>query len=383
MALQAYEQRPFIFNEEVTFALLSEQLVRDLCYGQQNSGEIVCRNSQLCTYHFHLRQIHLIKLAHELNTTPTVISLATFTLLIHRYMYRSESVNIIANGHRLTIPVRNCKLTTIIMSIQIDEDATKSEFISTTSSADQSSKFVSQSPLILTIMTKKNCGMNFMFDCQLAYSDTYMDDKAARDMCEAYQRLIEYLSNLKTTFDLTYNELISIRLVSSNKSIDGPSELLTTTTSNSSIIYTYFQRMANHCFDQICLRQSKVRSLTYGKCLILVDHLSSILQCQLGVMKGSIVGLWMSSSVEYIIAILATLKLGAIFVPLDAEHPGKRLEFIEEQSHVDVILTTNKTFSSTKMDPAFSACKIQIDVTDCGDLKIDNSVSRMSLNFFE
>lgn len=378
----AYKQGLLTSTVEVTFALLDQQLIFNLFYEKPDLNETARRDSHRCEYYFQLQQSHLIRLAGELNTTPIAISLSMLALLIHRYNPESESVDIVANRHRLTIPIRGCDLKTIIMSIKSDENVNEFEFTSTTLNTDQSSRFTIEAPLILTIKTNDNYGINFMFDFKLTDSNNYMSDITVHNMCQAYQRLMGYINNIKTPFHLTYNELASIPLMLSNESIDGPSVLRPESSINSSVIYTHFQMMAGCSLDRICLRQSESRSLTYGECLSLVDHLSSILQRQLGVTKGSVLGLWMSSSFEYVIAILAALKVGAIFIPLDAQHPAERLEFVEKQAHVDIILTNNKTSLSTKISPAFLVPKIQVNITDCGDLEIDKSVSVMTSSMF-
>ncbi|QYX31220.1 non-ribosomal peptide synthetase [Sphaerospermopsis torques-reginae] len=58
-----------------------------------------------------------------------------------------------------------------------------------------------------------------------------------------------------------------------------------------------------------------------------------------GISYESIVGLYFDPSIEYIIALLAVLKVGAAFLPLDRNYPENRLQFIVEDSQTRLILT--------------------------------------------
>ena len=374
MLPQIYQLIFYTSTEQLMNALHSKQFGTVSNYEQNNISEIISENCQLTTHHFHLESVHLTRLAHEFKTTPTIVSLAIFGIIIHRYMPRSESVNILVKKQQLIIPIQDRKFSTIIASICLDGNNNMSNVTSSTSSVSQSSTIVER-PLILFIDIKPSGSDETISECQLVYSNDYLDDKTAHGMCEAFQCLLKYLDNFARTCDFSYTELISIPLTQSSTIIDGPSDLSFTTAGSSNTIYTYFQSIANRYSEHICLQMSGVRPLTYSKCLILVDHFSSILQQQLGVTKSSIIGLWMHNSFEYVIALLATLKLGAIFIPLDVKHPPERLEFIEKQSHINIILTNNNNISLRKNDPVFSAPKIQVNITDDEKLETDNLVS--------
>src|SRR5262249_27046328 len=62
----------------------------------------------------------------------------------------------------------------------------------------------------------------------------------------------------------------------------------------------------------------------------------------IGVRSNTFVGICVQRSLEMIIAVLATLKAGAAYVPLDLEYPKERLRFMLEDAGVMVILTQQR-----------------------------------------
>lgn len=65
---------------------------------------------------------------------------------------------------------------------------------------------------------------------------------------------------------------------------------------------------------------------------ILVDH---------GIRRGDLVALYFEKSVEMFVAILATLKAGAGYVPLDPEHPASRIQTIIGMAETAIVLTSD------------------------------------------
>ena len=66
---------------------------------------------------------------------------------------------------------------------------------------------------------------------------------------------------------------------------------------------------------------------------ILIDH---------NIKTGDIVGLALDRSPEMLIALLAILKSGAAYIPLDPEYPKDRVDFMLEDSSAKILLTSKK-----------------------------------------
>ncbi|MEM7346740.1 MAG: condensation domain-containing protein, partial [Chloroflexota bacterium] len=78
----------------------------------------------------------------------------------------------------------------------------------------------------------------------------------------------------------------------------------------------------------------------------------------LGVMDNQIVGLSFDRSFEMIVAILAVLKTGAAYLPLDPMAPPERLSFMLADAEVDILLTQSE---STAVGPDYSGQIIDLD----------------------
>ncbi len=64
-----------------------------------------------------------------------------------------------------------------------------------------------------------------------------------------------------------------------------------------------------------------------------------------GVVPGTAVGLLLDSGINWLIGLLATLKAGGVYIPLNPEHPQDRLDWMLEDTDLKVILT-KEIFSS-------------------------------------
>ena len=83
------------------------------------------------------------------------------------------------------------------------------------------------------------------------------------------------------------------------------------------------------------------RTLTYAQVNQTSSRIAKVLLGH-GIQTGDIIGLAVDRSPEMIISLLAILKTGAAYVPLDPEYPKERIEFMLEDSGAKVLLTSQK-----------------------------------------
>ncbi|HYO57388.1 non-ribosomal peptide synthetase, partial [Archangium sp.] len=81
--------------------------------------------------------------------------------------------------------------------------------------------------------------------------------------------------------------------------------------------------------------------LSYAELEARANQLSRYLARQ-GVVRGDLVGLYLERSLDMVVAVLAILKAGAAYVPIDTAYPAERARFMLEDSQARVLLTQTK-----------------------------------------
>lgn len=77
--------------------------------------------------------------------------------------------------------------------------------------------------------------------------------------------------------------------------------------------------------------------ITYGELNIRSNRIAHLL-IQSGIKQGSLVGICMERSPDYTVGVLAILKAGAAYVPLDTNYPTKRIQLMIEDSGISTLL---------------------------------------------
>ncbi len=93
------------------------------------------------------------------------------------------------------------------------------------------------------------------------------------------------------------------------------------------------------------------RELTYGALNARANQVAHYLR-SLGVSRQSTVGVCMDRSIDMLVALVAVIKLGAAYVPLDPGYPAERLAFIVDEAAPSVVLTTSAHRASLPSRPA-------------------------------
>jgi non-ribosomal peptide synthetase component F len=91
-------------------------------------------------------------------------------------------------------------------------------------------------------------------------------------------------------------------------------------------IHELLEEQVQQCPDSMALLGGEVR-LTYQQLNSRANQLAHLLIDQ-GIVPGDRVAFCLDRSAAAIVAILAILKSGAVYVPLDASYPDERLNFI-------------------------------------------------------
>ncbi|ANF97987.1 non-ribosomal peptide synthetase [Paenibacillus bovis] len=115
-------------------------------------------------------------------------------------------------------------------------------------------------------------------------------------------------------------------------------------------------RCIHNLFEEQALRSPDAvaavcgeRSMTFRELDEQSNRLANHLAAR-GLGKGNTVGLLMDRSPELIVSILAVLKQGAVFIPIDPEYPQDRTEYILQDSGVQILLTQRHLNGTVSFD---------------------------------
>ena len=87
-----------------------------------------------------------------------------------------------------------------------------------------------------------------------------------------------------------------------------------------------------------CACSFEGRSISYAELNAAANRLARHLQT-IGVKPGDLVGIQVPRSIDMVVALLAVLKAGAAYVPLDPTYPAERLSFMAADARLRVVIT--------------------------------------------
>ncbi|MEW7292228.1 amino acid adenylation domain-containing protein [Aquimarina sp. 2304DJ70-9] len=98
-----------------------------------------------------------------------------------------------------------------------------------------------------------------------------------------------------------------------------------------------FEKSVEKYFDDTALVYEG-KTMSYAELNSKVNHLAYLLKSNYQIQNGDLVGIIMNRSEKLIITILAILKTGAAYVPIDAEYPESRMKQIVNDSSVNLLV---------------------------------------------
>ncbi len=132
-------------------------------------------------------------------------------------------------------------------------------------------------------------------------------------------------------------------------------------------IHTMFEGRVNQQKNAIALSMDE-NQLTYLELNSLANKLADQL-IKSGVVPGDIVGICMERSFELVAGLLAIMKVGAAYLPLDTEYPVERLKYMLFHSKVSRLLVHQK------LAGMFSASDVELIIYNKNQLESFNSTN--------
>jgi len=102
-------------------------------------------------------------------------------------------------------------------------------------------------------------------------------------------------------------------------------------------MHSLFEKQAERAPQRVALRFGD-QLLSYGDLEARSNRLARVLRAR-GTQRGSLVGLCVERSPEMVVSMLAVLKAGGAYLPLDPEFPVSRLAFMVEDSKLTLVIS--------------------------------------------
>ncbi len=119
-------------------------------------------------------------------------------------------------------------------------------------------------------------------------------------------------------------------------------------------LHGMFEAQAARTPDAVATVDGETR-LSYRELNERANRLAQLLLAR-GVAPDTVVGLFVDRTVEMVVAVLAVLKAGAAYLPLDPNYPKARLEFILEDANTQLVITQQRLLPLIEAVPGDRIC---------------------------
>ncbi|MBY7142474.1 amino acid adenylation domain-containing protein [Virgibacillus sp. NKC19-3] len=216
----------------------------------------------------------------------------------------------------------------------------------------------------LEIIVKK--WSNDCYELMLDYDITIYSEKKMKSMYYAMEYLInEFIDESNNQIDEFTLSKFNVR---DNDKVKGLSYLS---------IIDMFENQAFLNPSKIAILDKK-KYYTYFDLYEKVNSFASYLK-NMGVGAGEKIAIKLNNSIETIVGILAVLKIGSAFIPIDIDIPKNRLRFIIQDSACDFLITKNYNDNNCELENMVTLIDIE-KATD--ELNYNNKFENSNKNYF-
>lgn len=171
------------------------------------------------------------------------------------------------------------------------------------------------------------------------FYDYNLNKYTKSDIESIHTRILGIINQILENKNIQINNINITSEEEKNQILNSFNNTITHYPRNDSII-SLFEKQVSLYPDNIAVH-FKNTSLTYSELNDRANALASYLQTK-DIEPYDVIALYMDKSLESIISILAILKLGAIYLPIDTESPINRTKYILKSANAKVLLTTSE-----------------------------------------
>jgi amino acid adenylation domain-containing protein/thioester reductase-like protein len=141
-------------------------------------------------------------------------------------------------------------------------------------------------------------------------------------------------------------------------------------TSKMNLVHQLIEQQAEQFPDVVAI-EFEQQSITYGKLNSQANQLAHYLR-ECGVGPGILVSLCFDRSLEMFVGLLAVLKSGGTYIPLDLAYPIERVEYMLEDSQASVLLTHRGLDTRLQTDASLRRIDLDRDANDIAECSSEN-----------
>ena len=188
--------------------------------------------------------------------------------------------------------------------------------------------------------------MNDTGDINIAY-DYLISKYSIDDICSIHARFLYIINQVLENNDITLNE-IEIVTPDEKKKILYDFNNTSADYPRNKTITQLFEEQVEKTPDNIAV-VFEDQKLIYRELNERANSLANYLRSQ-KIGRNDIVGIMVNRSLEMIISILAVLKSGACYIPIDPEYPQDRIEYMLNNSNAKLLLTFKRLENKVTFD---------------------------------
>ncbi len=190
-----------------------------------------------------------------------------------------------------------------------------------------------QSKFDLNMIVVQREDDNYIF---IEYAKQLFKESTIKRFMSYFDKIIEAVCESKTV------KIANIEILEEkeNQLLNSFSPMVNSNKENDTIVKV-FENQVNKTPLAIAIKYGE-KSYNYQDLNQKVNQLARSLQQNFGISKGEVVGVLLPKSDEAIISILAVLKLGAAYLPIDTKYPLERINYIIENSGLRVLINNTK-----------------------------------------
>ncbi|KAK9454963.1 hypothetical protein V1511DRAFT_511609 [Dipodascopsis uninucleata] len=220
-------------------------------------------------------------------------------------------------------------------------------------------------PVVLEISIDKRSGTIF---CSLSYTQNRIDINQATDILNLYSNMLQHV--ISSPDDLIF-DFITSHVKEDFMSVSQPPPVKLT---GMTYLHSDFERHARDTPQKVALEfmseSGVIERWTYSKLDRESNRLSRYLTTVAGVNIEDSVPLCMTKSPELYLSILAIVKSGAAFSPIDVLLPSGRISFMLSELACKVILVNNE--SEDRFTQVLSAMSDRIQIINVSNIQLES-----------